>query len=74
MDAEERVHNAISITRELLMDAFDHPMAIIRMTVDCTKPEDVENQVAMILEYLDRTDPKKASDDLGVDKIEEAGV
>jgi len=57
MDVKERKHNAVSITRELLMDAFDHPMAIIRMTVDCTKPEDVENQVAMILKYLEKTKP-----------------
>jgi len=58
MDAEERTHDAITITRELLMNAFDDPSAIMVMTMDCIKPEDVENQVAMVLEYLDRTEPK----------------
>ena len=60
MGAKERIHDAIILTRELLMNAFDDPGAIIMMTIDCTKPEDVENQVAMILKYLDRTEPKKA--------------
>lgn len=81
---EERVHNAIIITRELLMNAFDDPRAVIMMAMDCTKPEDVENQVAMILEYLDKTEPEKEGEvaaarinimkDLGVDKIKEPGV
>lgn len=74
MDAKERKQNAVNITRELLMNAFDHPMAIIRMTVDYTKPEDVENQVAMILEYMEKTKPDPLCHICGVDKIEETGV
>jgi len=62
MGVEERTRDAISITRELLMNAFDDPGAIILMTIDCTKPEDVENQVAMMLEYLDRTEPEAAAE------------
>jgi len=62
MGAEERIHDAVSITRDILMDALDDVGAIILMTIDCTKPEDVENQVAMILEYLDRTEPEAAAE------------
>ena len=65
MDAEERTHDAVSITRELLYNVFDDPGAIIMMTMDCIKPEDVENQVAMILEYLERTKPLEEAEGSG---------
>ena len=55
MDANERTRIAIAATREILMDVLDNPCAMLTMTLDCIKPEDVENQVAMILEYMDRT-------------------
>jgi len=60
MGVEERIHDAISITRDILMDALDDVGAVLQMTIDCTTPEDVENQVAMILKYLDRTEPEGA--------------
>ncbi|MCK4299693.1 MAG: hypothetical protein KAX80_09175 [Planctomycetes bacterium] len=63
MDAEERTNIAIKATREILMDVLDDPCAILAMTLDCIKPEDVENQVVMILEYMDRTMPKEEASD-----------
>ena len=59
MGAEERIHDAISITRDILMEVLDDPDALMAMTIDCTTPEDVENQVVMILKYLDQTEPEK---------------
>ena len=59
MDAKERTRLAIEATREILMNVLEDPGAMLAMILDCIKPEDVENQVAMILEYMDRTKPKK---------------
>lgn len=58
MDARERTKIAIAATREILMDVLDDPCAMLTMTLDCIKPEDIENQVAMILEYMDKTKPE----------------
>ena len=63
MDAEERVRLAIEATREILTNVLDDPCAILAMTLDCIKPEDIENQVAMILEYRDRTTPEEEAED-----------
>ena len=58
MTVEERKRDAQIITRGVLMDVMDDPDVMMVMTRDCIKPEDVEHQVAMILEYLDRTEPE----------------
>jgi len=58
MDARERTKLAITITREILTSMMDDAEAVMVMTLNCIKPEDVENQVAMILEYLDKTAPE----------------
>jgi len=63
MDARERKKLAIEATREVLTNVLDDPCAILAMTLDCIKPEDIENQVAMILEYMDRTTPEEGAED-----------
>lgn len=55
MNAEERTLAAIKATRELMRWALRDPTAMAVMTHLVMNPEDVENQVAAILEYLDRT-------------------
>jgi len=72
--AEQRVHKAITITRGILMDVLDDLGAMLQMPLEGTEPEEVENQVTMILEYLDKTEPEKKAGDLGVDRIAEGVV
>jgi len=59
MDAEQRTLDAITITRKLMRDALNNPNAVLGMTDRGLTPEDVENQICEILEYLDKTKPKK---------------
>jgi len=74
VNAEERTHKAITITRGILMDVLDDLGAMLQMTLEGTEPEEVENQVTMILEYLDKTEPEDAVGGLGVDRIAEGVV
>lgn len=57
MGAKER-KDAVSITREILMNALDSPVTIAVMVEKFTDPDQVEAQVDVILEYLDRTEEK----------------
>jgi len=55
MIAEKRTAMAIDTTRTLLINMMDNPQAIIEMVVSNMAPEDVENKVYEILEYLEKT-------------------
>ena len=59
MDAEQRTRDAITITRSILSKAMASPFTMIHMTVFEADPEQVENKVYDILDYLDKTAPKK---------------
>jgi len=60
MDAEKRTQIAITMTRELLANMFDDPVAMALMTYYEVEPEEVEDKVAEVLEYLDKTAPEEA--------------
>jgi len=62
MNAGERTRLAITITREILTNMMDDPGAMVAMTMDLVKPDNVEDTVSEILEYLDRTKPKASAE------------
>lgn len=55
MDAEERTEKAITLTRTIMFNVFDDPGAILEMTINNVDPEEVEDKVCGILEYLEKT-------------------
>lgn len=59
MDAEQITAIAIQATREILMKALDSPFTLAVMTVEQMDPEEVEDQVERILEYLEKTRRKE---------------
>jgi len=58
MDVEERTKEAIILTREILLSVLDDPGSLIAMIVNDVAPEDVEDQVCNVLEYLGKTTPE----------------
>lgn len=60
MDAEKRTQIAITMTRELLANMFDDPVAMALMTYYEVEPEEVEDKVFEILYYLENTAPEEA--------------
>jgi len=62
MDVEERTKKAIILTREILLRALDEPGTIVLMTAELVEPEEVENKIADILEYFEKTNPEEAED------------
>lgn len=71
MNAEERTAMAITITRVVLKKALDSPFTMVEMTARSMNPHHVEDQVTVILEYLEKTAPDRFKKDLGLDTIEE---
>ena len=59
MDAETRAIMAISLTRSILTKALDSPFTLVVMTRDIVNPDTVEDTVAEILRYLEKTAPEK---------------
>ena len=62
MDVENRALTAIQLTRILLNQALDKPEAVMLMAAWDVEPDALEDTVALILEYLDKTKKEKASD------------
>ena len=60
MDAEKRTQIAITMTREILTSLFDDPGTMVLMSINEVDPEEIENQVCKILEYLEKTAPEEA--------------
>ncbi|MBA7630973.1 hypothetical protein ES703_38500 [subsurface metagenome] len=63
MTAEERTATAIEITREVLKMALSSPFTMVEMTGRSMNPNDVQDQVTAILCYLEKTNPKKSTED-----------
>lgn len=63
MDAEERTKQAIHLTRNYLNHAIKTPSLMVLMAAECVDPEDLEDLITEILEYLDKTKEAKASDE-----------
>jgi len=59
MDAEQRTRDAITITREVRRKALASPFTMAQMTLFEVDPEHVQDKVYDLLEYLDKTNPKK---------------
>jgi len=59
MDAEQRTHKAIHLTRTVLFDALCNPLALIAMYANDVDPEDLQDKVYDILEYLEKTKPEE---------------
>ena len=57
MDAEQRTHQAITITREVLKKALASPFTMTELTIWEVPPGSIEDTVVNILEYLDKTKP-----------------
>jgi len=59
MDAETRAIMAISLTRGILTKALDSPFTLVTMTWEEVEPDAVEDTIAEILWYLEKTAPEK---------------
>jgi len=57
---EEQTQDAITITRMLLFKAMETPSVIVAMTRTGMALEDIEDNVADILKYLDMTKPEES--------------
>ena len=55
MNAEERTLAAIEVARCFLRRALYDPVILILMTANDVSPDDVEDGVTEILEYLEKT-------------------
>jgi len=62
MDVEERTKKAIILTREILLRSLDEPGTLAFMTFYEIEPDEVEEKVADILEYFEKTDPEEPED------------
>jgi len=60
MDAEQRTHEAIKYTKTVLPGILRNPLALIAMYVNDVDPEDLQDKVYDIMEYLEKTDPEEA--------------
>ncbi len=59
MDVEKRTKKAIILTREILLRTLDDSGAVAFMTFYEIEPDEVEEKVADILEYFEKTDPEE---------------
>jgi len=55
MNAEERTLKAIALTRAALLDALEDLPILMQMVINDVAPDDVEDVVTEILEYLEKT-------------------
>jgi hypothetical protein len=55
MSAEERTRRAILLTRSVLRGALNDPDALVKMIAYDVTPEAIEDRIAEILAYLDKT-------------------
>jgi len=62
MDAKKRTDVSIGMTRKLLMDALDHPEAIMTMIANDLTPEVIQDCLYSILMYLEKTAPEQAEE------------
>lgn len=60
MDVEERTRNAIAFTRIILRSVLDDPGALAFMTFYELSSGDLEDKIAEILKYLEKTAPEEA--------------
>ena len=61
-DAEKRKRTTVHITRLLLQNMLDDPVAMIMVLDDEYRgPQDLEDKISEILEYLEKTNPEEAS-------------
>lgn len=60
MNAEERVLEAIRVTRSILERALNDPGTLVAMTAWDIEPEGLEDTITKILEYLDRSREEKS--------------
>jgi len=58
-DVEKRSAAAIQLTRNYLNHAIKTPSLMIIMAAECVDPEDIEDLIAEILEYLEKTEPEE---------------
>jgi len=63
MDAEQRTHKAIHLTRTVILDALCNPLALIEMYANDVDSEDLQDKVYDILEYLEKTKPEETKAD-----------
>ncbi len=59
MTAEGRTDRAIQATRTLMKMAMTNPRSIIRMTSYEVTPDQIEETILDILEYLQKTSPEE---------------
>ena len=59
MDVEERAKEAIRITRKMLTSILDNPLALSFMSAGRCEPEELEDLIADILEYFEKTNPEE---------------
>ena len=59
MDDKERRRLAVEVTRSLLTKAMDDPIAMGYLAIFEVTPQDLENAVGMVLNYLEVTHAKK---------------
>ena len=62
MSADELTLQAIQLTRSILERILSDPEALVQMTGWEIAPESVEETIADILEYLEKTREKEAED------------
>jgi type III secretion system FlhB-like substrate exporter len=55
MSAEERALRAIKLTRNILLDALNDSFVLVQMIAHDVTPEAIEDTIAEILAYLDKT-------------------
>lgn len=55
MSAEERTRYAILLTRSVLRGVLNDPDALVKMIAHDVTPEAIEDRIAEILAYLDKT-------------------
>ena len=60
MDAEKRTEIAIVMTRTLLTSILEDPGTLAFVTFYEIEPDEVEDKIAQILEYLEKTAPEEA--------------
>lgn len=60
MDVEERTKSAIILTREILLRALDDSYTMIMMTSELVEPEELEDKIAEVLAYLEKTKPEES--------------
>ena len=58
MDVEKRTRKAIILTRKILLRALDEPGTIVLMSAEHVEPEEIEDTISEILEYLEKTEPE----------------